>query len=64
MSLQGNNNLFLCLLWKMILETDDISPIAYKVSIDDAFKDVTDVLMEGIGEDWSQAADCASQILL
>jgi len=28
---QGNNNLFLCLLWKMILETDDISPIAYKV---------------------------------
>ena len=29
-SSQGNN-LFLCLLWKMILETDDISPIAYKV---------------------------------
>ena len=27
---QGNS-LFLCLLWKMILETDDISPIAYKV---------------------------------
>ena len=27
----GNNNLFLCLLWKMILQTDDISPIAYKV---------------------------------
>ena len=30
---QGNNNLFLCLLWKMILETDDISPIAYKVPV-------------------------------
>ena len=30
---QGNNNLFLCRLWKMILETDDISPIAYKVDI-------------------------------
>ena len=30
-SQQGNSNLFLCLLWKMILETDDISPIAYKV---------------------------------
>ena len=29
-SSQGNN-LFLSLLWKMILETDDISPIAYKV---------------------------------
>ena len=28
---QGNQNLFLCLLWKMILETEDISPIAYKV---------------------------------
>ena len=28
---QGSNTLFLCLLWKMILETDDISPIAYKV---------------------------------
>jgi len=27
----GSNNLFLCLLWKMILQTDDISPIAYKV---------------------------------
>ena len=26
-----NNNLFLCLLWKMLLETDDISPAAYKV---------------------------------
>ena len=51
--LKGNNNLFLCLLWKMILETDDISPIAYKVCIDDAFKDVTEVVMEGIGEDWS-----------
>jgi len=28
---QGGTPLFLCLLWKMILETDDISPIAYKV---------------------------------
>ena len=28
---QGSNNLFLCLLWKMILETDNITPIAYKV---------------------------------
>ena len=28
---QASNTLFLCLLWKMILETEDISPIAYKV---------------------------------
>ena len=27
----GQQNLFLCILWRMILETDDISPVAYKV---------------------------------
>ncbi|TRY72734.1 hypothetical protein TCAL_11188 [Tigriopus californicus] len=26
-----NNSLFLCVLWKMLLETDQISPVAYKV---------------------------------
>ncbi|KDR22950.1 mediator of RNA polymerase II transcription subunit 23 isoform X2 [Zootermopsis nevadensis] len=30
-SVQGTPPLFLCLLWKMILETDRISPIAYKI---------------------------------
>lgn len=29
-SVPGTPPLFLCLLWKMILETDRISPIAYK----------------------------------
>ncbi|XP_014210874.1 mediator of RNA polymerase II transcription subunit 23 isoform X1 [Copidosoma floridanum] len=30
-SVSGTPPLFLCLLWKMILETDRISPIAYKI---------------------------------
>ncbi|XP_059485779.1 mediator of RNA polymerase II transcription subunit 23 isoform X2 [Neocloeon triangulifer] len=30
-TVQGTPPLFLCLLWKMILETDRISPIAYKI---------------------------------
>ncbi|GAB6022180.1 Mediator of RNA polymerase II transcription subunit 23 [Chamberlinius hualienensis] len=30
-SLQGTPPLFICLLWKMLLENDRISPIAYKV---------------------------------
>lgn len=30
-SVPGTSPLFLCLLWKMILETEKISPIAYKV---------------------------------
>ena len=29
-SVPGTPSLFLCLLWKMIMETDRISPIAYK----------------------------------
>lgn len=29
-SVAGTPPLFLCLLWKMLLETDRISPIAYK----------------------------------
>ena len=27
----ANNSLFLCVIWKMVLETDHISPVAYKV---------------------------------
>ncbi|XP_023222818.1 mediator of RNA polymerase II transcription subunit 23-like [Centruroides sculpturatus] len=30
-SLQGSSPLFLCLLWKMLLENDRISPLAYKI---------------------------------
>uniref|UniRef100_A0A1B6D9V1 Mediator of RNA polymerase II transcription subunit 23 n=1 Tax=Clastoptera arizonana TaxID=38151 RepID=A0A1B6D9V1_9HEMI len=30
-SVPGTDPLFLCLLWKMIMETDRISPIAYKI---------------------------------
>jgi mediator of RNA polymerase II transcription subunit 23 len=26
-----NNSFFLCVLWKMLLETDNISPVAYKI---------------------------------
>jgi hypothetical protein len=29
--LQGGSPLFICLLWKMILDTEEISPLAYKV---------------------------------
>ena len=31
--LQGGSPLFLCLLWKMILDTEEISPLAYKVTV-------------------------------
>ncbi len=28
-----SNTLFLCVLWKSLMETDEISPLAYKVNI-------------------------------